>query len=325
VNGLERLESEAAGYHFFQAVRLVQDAFPDAVQVGHQGPVEREALRFRAHLSLGFPASDVVEARPSTGADGGLRWEFTISFLGLYGPSSPLPNYFTEALLGREGRGLTRGFLDLFHHRLASLAYRSWAKYHPESSAEESRRLRARLTLLIDGTSAVTPDLPLERLLTHLGPLSRTAPSAAAVAQLLTRHFDVPVAIEQCLARWTTIPEEARSLLGRSGRLGRDSVAGRTIYNRTTAFALSLGPLTPQEFSAFLPTGARHLELAALVRRLNPDQLDCQVNLLIAAADLPGSVLRVGGAALNRGARLGGRRDQPYRVSYMLMPGSALN
>jgi type VI secretion system protein ImpH len=325
VNGLERLESEAAGYHFFQAVRLVQDAFPDAVQVGHQGPVEREALRFRAHLSLGFPASDVVEARPSTGADGGLRWEFTISFLGLYGPSSPLPNYFTEALLGREGRGLTRGFLDLFHHRLASLANRSRAKYHPESNAEESRRLHARLALLIDGTSAVTPDLPLERLLTHLGALSRTAPSAAAVAQLLTRHFDVPVAIEQCLARWTAIPEEARSLLGRSGRLGRDSVAGRTIYNRTTAFALSLGPLTPQGFSAFLPTGARHLELAALVRRLNPDQLDCQVNLLIAAADLPGSVLRVGGAALNRGARLGGRRDQPYRVSYMLMPGSALN
>jgi type VI secretion system protein ImpH len=325
VSVLDRLASEAAGYHFFQAVRLVQDACPGAVQVGHQGPVEREVLRFRAHLSLGFPASDLVDARPSTGADGARRWEFTISFLGLYGPSSPLPNYFTEALLAREDKGLTRGFLDLFHHRLASLAYRSWAKYHPESSSEETKRLRARLALLIDGASSASPELPLERLLTHLGTLSRTAPSAHAVAQLLTRHFAVPVAIEQCLARWTAIPAEARSLLGRSGRLGRDSVAGRNIFNRTTAFALSLGPLTPEEFSAFLPSGARHREFAALVRRLNPDQLDCQVSLLIAAADLPASVLGVGGAALNRGARLGGRSDQPYRVSYMLMPGSALN
>jgi type VI secretion system protein ImpH len=325
VNGLERLASEAPGYHFFQAVRLVQDAFPDAVQVGHQGPVEREALRFRAHLSLAFPASDLVEARQTSGAHGALRWEFTISFLGLYGPSSPLPNYFTEVLLAREEDGLTRGFLDLFHHRLTSLAYRSWAKYHPESSVAETKQLRSRLSQLIDGMSAVTPDLPLERLLTHLGTLSRTAPSAIAMAQLLSTHFAVPAAIEQCLARWTPIPAEARSLLGRSGRLGRDSVAGRNIYNRTTAFGLSLGPLTPEEFSAFLPTGARHRELAALMRRLNPDQLDCQVSLLIAAADLPASALGARGAALNRGARLGGRRDRPYRVSYMLMPGAALS
>jgi type VI secretion system protein ImpH len=325
VSGLERLESEAPGYHFFQAVRLVQDAYPDAVKVGHQGPVEREALRFRADLSLGFPASDLVMAQQSNGPDSGPRWEFTISFLGLYGPSSPLPNYFTEVLLARDDRGLTRGFLDLFHHRLVSLAYRSWAKYHPESSGEETKRLRSRLSQLIDGTAAVTQDLPLERLLSHLGTLSRTAPSAVAVAQLLARHFAVPVTVEQCMARWTTIPEEARSLLGRRGRLGRDSVAGRTIYNRTTAFGLSLGPLTPEEFSAFLPAGARQRELAALVRRLNPDQLDCQVSLLIAAADLPASVLGGGGAALNRGARLGGRRDQPYRVNYMLIPGAALN
>ncbi len=325
MSDLERFAREAAGYHFYQAVRLVQDASPGAVQVGHQGPVEREVLRFRAQLSLGFPASDLVEATPSTTANGGQRWEFTISFLGLYGPSSPLPNYFTEALLARDERGLTRGFLDLFHHRLASLAYRSWGKYHPETSAEETKRLRARLSLLIDGASAATTELPLERLLTHLGTLSRTAPAAEAVAQLLARHFAVPVAIEQCLARWTTIPVEARSLLGRSGRLGRDSVVGRTIFNRTTAFGLNLGPLTPEEFAAYLPMGVRQRELAALVRRLNPDQLDCQISLLIAAADLPACVLGRGGAALNRGARLGGRRDLPYRVSYLLMPGSTLN
>ena len=188
---------------------------------------------------------------------------------------------------------------------------------------EESRRLRTRLALLCDAGAATTPELPVDRLLTHLGALSRTAPSAAAIAQLLSRHFAVPVAVGQCLARRTPIPEESRSLLGRRGRLGRDSVAGRSIYNRTTAFSLCIGPLSRAEFTSFLPSQPRQRELCALVRRLNPDQLDCQVELVISAEEMPASVLAGAGTALARGARLGGRRTAPYRVPYLLAPGSA--
>ena len=52
---LDRLAEEAPSYHVFQAVRLVQEAEPQAVPIGYQGPVEHEVLRFRAELSLGFP------------------------------------------------------------------------------------------------------------------------------------------------------------------------------------------------------------------------------------------------------------------------------
>jgi type VI secretion system protein ImpH len=322
VSDLTRLAEEAPRYHFFQAVRLVQASVPHAVEVGYQGPVEQEALRFRADLSLGFAASDLVQAVVTESAPGRSRWQFTISFLGLYGPSSPLPAYFTEQLLGREN-GLTRGYLDLFHHRLVSLAYRSWAKYHPEVSAHESKRLSGWLAQTLDAASAATPSLPMERLLTHAGSLSRLGPPTQAVARVLSIHFEVPVVVEDCLARWTAIPGDSCSLLGRSGRLGRDSVVGRAIYNRTTAVGVTMGPLARSEFNALLPGGGRHQELISLMRRLNPDQYDCQIDLVIVVADLPPTSLGAHGGPLAYGARLGGRRDQPYRVRFMLPLGPA--
>ena len=315
---LDRLAEEAPSYHVFQAVRLVQEAEPQAVPIGYQGPVEHEVLRFRAELSLGFPGSDLVEARPPAAEGGSRRWEFTISFLGLYGPSSPLPAYFTEQLLGRERDGLTRGFLDLFHHRLVSLAYRSWAKHHPEAGREETRRLSGWLALALDAGTAATSALPLEQVLTHAGALSRTAPPAGVVARVLSQHLGMPVAIEECLARWTTIPEESRTRLRRSGRLGRDSVVGRAIFNRTTAFRVSLGPVQASELTHVLPGGIRHGQLVALLARLNADRLDCQVELVIEVGELPAIHLGKDGRALALGARLGGRGERVYRVRFML-------
>jgi type VI secretion system protein ImpH len=318
VNGLAHLAADAPSYHFFQAVRLVQASVPRAVPVGYQGPVEQEAVRFRADLSLAFPTSDLVEATVQGQRDDRTRWQFTISFLGLYGPSSPLPAYFTENLLRRESEGLTRGFLDLFHHRLTSLAYRSWTKYHPEVSVEETKRLSGMLAHTLDATAAASASLPVERILAHAGALSRLAPPAPMVARVLSLHFDVPVTVEECLARWTRIPEDARSLLGLSGRLGRDSVVGRSIFNRTTAFGLSIGPVTRSAFDELIPGGARHRELIALLRRLNPEQFECQVEIDIAVADLPATTLGRPTGALGYGARLGGRRDRSYKVRFML-------
>jgi type VI secretion system protein ImpH len=318
---LSGLFTRGQSWQFTHAVRLVEESAPDAVPVGHQGPPAREALRFRAHLSLAFPASDIVEATPEDGADGQRRWTMTVSFLGLYGPASPLPSYFTERLLAQDGRSLTSDFLDLFHHRLVSLLYRAWAKYHPAGSGVEDQRFAARLLHLIGFGDDAHPDLPRELLLSFAGLVGRTGLAPESLAAIIAGYFGVTARAEPCLARWTPIEGEARCALGRrASRLGRDALTGTRVYNRTTAFGLTLGPLSAAELAALAPGGARHGDLRGLVASLNPERLDCQMTLHTAADELPATALgrAPGRFALGHGARIGGRRSAPCTVRFLL-------
>ncbi len=50
---------EGYRYEFFQAVRLLERMYPARRPVGHHDLPKDEVVRFRTHVSLGFPASEV--------------------------------------------------------------------------------------------------------------------------------------------------------------------------------------------------------------------------------------------------------------------------
>ena len=62
-----QLFSKAHTFDFFQAVRLLEKLFPDTMPVGFDGPPGRETVRFRSHVSLIFPPSQIWELRPTDG------------------------------------------------------------------------------------------------------------------------------------------------------------------------------------------------------------------------------------------------------------------
>ena len=129
-----------------------------------------------------------------------------------------------------------------------------------------------------------------------------------------------PTHAEPCLNRWTALPAEAQTRLGQGGRLGRDTIAGRSIRNRTTAFGLTIGPLPHSEFSALVPGGSRHAELRALIERLNPEQLDCVVSFKIRGSDLPPTRMQPGGnLRLGHGSRCAGKPQDDYTVQVTLL------
>lgn len=321
---IRTLVERARGVGFFAAVRTIEENSPGTVPVGHQGPVAREAVRFNAQLSLAFPASDVVGIEVERDADGRPHCLLTQSFLGLYGPASPLGPYLTERLMEQDDNNLTRGFLDLINHRLTSLFYRVHTKHHPAQGGTEGERFIVRL-LQLTGLEDGAASLAGSRLLAFAGVIGNGGASGESIAAVISAWLDgAKAVVEPCLPRWTTLPAEACTRLTSSSsnggkRLGRDSLAGTRIRNRTTAFGLAIGPLPMVTAAALAPGGARHSELRGLLERVNPDLLDCVVELRVNGSDLPCTRLgspRAAGAGL--GARLGGRPAQDYHVRFAI-------
>ncbi len=104
------LQRTAHSFEFFKAVNLLESLHSGA-RVGHQGPVADEAIRFRGHPSLAFPASDIQHAGISRQG----QLELQNNFIGLYGPASPLPAHVTESIIAEqiqiENQELTEYFL----------------------------------------------------------------------------------------------------------------------------------------------------------------------------------------------------------------------
>ena len=90
----KRVTENAKSIQFVQLAKLLNCI------VDSSEPVDEEAsaignILYRANPSLGFPSSDIdkVELSPFG------HYEVNVNFMGLYGPASPLPTYYTEALI----------------------------------------------------------------------------------------------------------------------------------------------------------------------------------------------------------------------------------
>src|SRR5690606_16332724 len=202
---IEALRRTPAAFAFFQAVRLLEWAarrgrrdpqlMPSvqaATDVGGDAAPGAEAVRFRTHQGLSFPASEITRMHePPSGPP-----ELDIAFLGLTGPSGALPQHYTE-LVVRNLRGKNpamRDFFDMFNHRAAALFYRAWAKYRLPIAYEagEGRGddpVTAVLYALIGlGTPQLRGRLAVEdqTLVHYAGILGHSPRSATALAAMLS-------------------------------------------------------------------------------------------------------------------------------------------
>lgn len=100
----------------------------------------------------------------------------------------------------------------------------------------------------------------------------------------------------------------------------RDTIASRSIRNRTAAFGLTIAPLPAANFNALIPGGKRHQELRALINRLYTERLHGIVSLRITGEHLLATVMQPGGnLKLGHGSRLGGKPHHVYTVHVTMM------
>lgn len=302
------LADDPTSIGFFQAVRLLERLQPDRDPVGGWGDPADEAVRFRVPPSLAFPISEVqaLELRD----DGPAR--MAVNFIGLTGPQGVLPHYYTlhAADRARVRDTALRDFLDIFHHRIVSLFYRAWVKYHPNVKHERDREdpLAGHVADLIGfGTPGLQGRLTVrdESLLFYSGLLAPHRASAVALEQLLTDYFGVPVTVEQFVGGWYPLERADQCAIGEEGlpssMLGLGAVVGDEVWDQQAGVRVRLGPLSRKQYDDFLPGSPGLERLRELVRVFARDELRFELQLVLAREEVPPCRVGVGDAALPLG------------------------
>jgi type VI secretion system protein ImpH len=295
-------------------VRALERLFPHRAPVGGFASPADEVVHFTAHPSISFPTSEIqrLELPP------GETPRMVVNFMGLTGPMGLLPHFYTlhvvEATRAKDFA--LRDFLDMFHHRFISLHYRAWAKYRfgeaqepwapedtddrppPPQPAQPSDRLTQCLLALVGlGAPEVRHRLPMpdEALLFYAGLLAPEPRSAIALERLIGDYFDVPATVEQFVGGWYPLETSIQCSVGESadaaGELGVGTVAGDEVWDPQARVRIRLGPLSRRQYEQFLPNGSAYEPLRTLTRFFGGDQLDFDLQLVLARHDVPGCVL----------------------------------
>lgn len=288
------LLSEPYCFEFFQAVRLLTRAFPDREPVGRMANPAQEVLRFGAHASSAFPASEI---QAFTLSDHGPH-SMIVNFMGLTGPMGALPLYYTELLIQRIRLKDTamRDFLDIFNHRIVSLFYQAWEKYR-FTIAYERGELDRFSQYLLDLIGLGTPGLQRRQavlddaLIYYSGLFGLHTRSAQALKQLLMDYFEVPVEVVQLTGGWYPLDRASLCCFENantySEQLGVGAVVGDEIWDPQSAARIVLGPLKLRQYLDFLPNGTAHGPLEALLKFFSNGQIDFEVQLVLRREDVP--------------------------------------
>ena len=293
------LFGEPYRFEFFQAVRLLERIHGDRLPVGLDGDPAAEVARFRTRVSLGFPPSEIYRISRNGRGNGDHPPEVEVSFMGLTGPLGVLPHPYTELLIERTRSHDTTlwAFMDLFNHRLISLFYRVWEKYHFAIAYElgrEDRFTEYLFDIVGMGTRGLRGRMgvPDQATIFYGGLLAQRPHSGAALEAILSDYFGVPANIRQFSGQWLKLDDDSITRLGATNsELGVTTIAGARVWDNQSKFRVRLGPLSFNQFRDFLPVGSAFKPACDVARLMAGTELDFDVQLILKAEEVPACIL----------------------------------
>jgi len=304
----ERLAELPGAFDFHVALRRFDASHPERPRLGAAERPSEERVRLGQTPSATFTGAQLTDyTEEGEGPEGALA-RLTVGFLGLWGPSGPLPSHLTEYAherLHRAGDPTLVRFVDVFHHRMLLLFHRAWATAQPTISMDRPESdafagyVGALMGLGLEATRGRGGATDFAKL--HYAPLfAVSARNADGLRDIVADYFGLPAEIEEFVGEWLDLPEDERWRLGSSretGALGRVALGGR-VWTRGNKFRVLLGPLGSADFEQMLPGGSGMAELRSLVRLYTNDEWDWDLRLVLAPDAT--EAMRLG-----RGSRLG--------------------
>lgn len=269
-------------FNFFQAYRILQ-RLNDRAQSGR---FDLRDIRVRPNLELGYGDTDIHEVLE---LDRNKGYEIVTNLAGLYGISSPLPDFYTEQLLDAEWEGLEgpRAFLDIIHHQLLAKLYEAWRLYRlGQNTVEDRRKSYHRLLGSLTNNPALGVSIDDEMArhkLQFSGIYSLYSKSALGLKSLVQTFVNTAdVHIEQNRPRVVRIPERDRLRLGATATvLGQDAHLGSHIADRQGAIRIRIGPLREDQYREQFLDETRFGQLRRLITEYLLEPLAVQFELLL--------------------------------------------
>lgn len=299
---MQYLEQNASKMHFFQIMRLLENAFPDMPRIGESLRPRDDAIRLGQSVELKFHATMIDALQPATA---NRPPKLLVNFFGLLGPQAPMPLHFTEYVRDRIRAPVPdmtwADFLDIFHHRLLSLFYRAHAMNSPTISLDRDDNDRFATyvgSMFGIGTPALQKRDPITDFakLHFAGLMANRHRPASNLVTILQEYFKLPIRLQQFVGHWMPLAPEIRSRLGvqdSSCQLGVGTVLGERVWDCQNKFRLIIGPLNYDDYCRMLPQGESMRRLIAWVCNYVDLSLEWDVQLILKKEQTP--ALRLGG------------------------------
>jgi len=292
----DALKETPEKFHIFQALRLIETAYPDNPRLGKSRRPSQDAVRLKQRIDMAFASSTVAKftAKDEKTGDPG---EFTQFMFGLFGPNGPLPLHITEYAFNRlkSHRDTTyAAFADMFHHRMLSLFYRAYASGEPTSSFDRKGEVDlfgqkvGALAGLRGAGMADRDEMPDLAKLRYAGRLAHGTRNEEGLLALISGFFGAPVTLETFVGTWLALDSKDLWELGdpnRPAKLGRSCSIGSKVWSRQAKYRFRVGPVSLSEYKRLLPGGQSLGRLRALVRNYMGDVLEWDVNLVLKAGE----------------------------------------
>jgi type VI secretion system protein ImpH len=256
---LSDVAREPYRYDFYQTLRRLECLYNHKPRWGTALRPIDEPLRLGQDPDLSFAPAPLHSVEfGKEGAPSRLQ----VRLFGLVGPNGPLPIHITEYVrhrLRHAGDPTLSRFLDLLQHRFIALFYRAWAQAQPHVNrdrADEDHYLT-----YIGALVGIAPNplrdrdtVPDRAKLFHVGTLARQVRDADGLAAIVRHFFRVPARIEEFVGHWLIIAPRDRTYLQAEGKvLGESAMLGARVWDHQSKFRIHIGPLTLQQYEAFLP------------------------------------------------------------------------
>jgi type VI secretion system protein ImpH len=263
---LPALLHDATRMNFMRFCELIELAAPNLPSLGSTDSLKNEPVRFRSRARLGFPGRE-IDAVEFDYDDALKPPAIRTTFLGLYGVDARMPSYFIdEVAQNRDGAESLSGFLDMFHHRIATQFYRTWRKYRfpagfKKGGDDDVSRCLLSLVGLGIGHPAIEQTVGTRKLLSMLGLASQRTRTAEGLAGVLQHAVpDATITVTEFHPVWIQLNQFEPTALG------ENCVLGRGFYDRGNCARVVIVPTTSESVLGLTPGHEVHAEIMALLR-----------------------------------------------------------
>ena len=275
---IEELLTQSSKFSYIQALRLLEH------HAKHEDSPTPLKIRTHPRLSLDFPHSDIVEIKRE-----GDRVDLTVTFMGLYGESSPLPTFYTEFLLDEErnDKSVMREFIDIFNIPIYQAYFKVWLKNQLGIRLNEFHDTK--VLDLLHVFSGMPYAHNREKYQEDYAPLKYAAlnmhfpRSAEALRTLISDIIDSDnVEIDQCIEQMANIPKTQYCSLGeKNATLDEDLHLGSKIKDRMGKFRIVVRDLDKKGFNLLLPHTKKFDSLVKAVKLYIGEGLSWDLQLVL--------------------------------------------